>query len=227
MSSIDFNEFVENLEAYRVEFIPTTNSGGLSGASFLKDGEMFKGSQLGYPAATIKEKYKSTKGYKQFIDFYDNYKKKNEETIFYCSDKSNKINKAFYLNKNFTEKGNQVFHKNTMKKAYTREDDRIIVHDKNLKTVNQAVKDFISQRPNAIIGTESANEDFKRNIWIVCKQNDFAISDFYKPKKTDYEFAIRNCLNEEQKKKLTNEMNETYKDEEKIKKKHGIYSNLK
>ncbi|MCT7344195.1 hypothetical protein N5K55_36575 [Pseudomonas aeruginosa] len=73
------------------------------------------------------------------------------------------------------------------------------------------------------LNVKSENENFKRNVWIACVQNqvDF-VQDLYIPSQKDYEIAIKNCFNEEAKQKLIEEYKSKFKEEEKEKKKIQI-----
>lgn len=220
IASTDFNEFLENLKVQGVLFVPNVNANGLCGASFVKDGEMFKGSQLGYTAKTIKDKYEKTKGYRQFIDFsIANKSDKQVENIIFNATGSAKINRNFKHNKNFIADGSKVLHKESQKLAYDRvETNKYIINDMNLKTIAQAIKE-LQATSGGEINTTSNNKSYQRNIWIVCKQNNIDVADFYTPLRNDYLFAIKNCFDEQQKKELIKEMNERFNQEQENKQK--------
>ena len=95
------------------------------------------------------------------------------------------------------------------------------MNDTNLKTISQAIKELNATNEGGAINTSSKNKQYQRNIWIVCKQNNIEVADFYTPRESDYLFAIKNCFDENQKEALTKEMKERFKE---IKKnKNGLY----
>ncbi|MBA4288177.1 MAG: hypothetical protein C0439_04250 [Pseudomonas sp.] len=207
LGSENFSQFIDNLQSHGVEFVPTTNSAGLSGASFEKDGEMFKGSQIGCSAAAIKEKFEKTKGFAQYIDFSKSVQSKINEERNLFNNAEGKKPKKFTHNKNFFQRGNEVLHKDTEKVAYEKvNENQFIIKDFNMKTILQAAKEMNSKFPDEEITTNAKNEKYRKNLWTICKQNGFACSDFYEPTKSDYEFAIKNCFDEKQKEKLQKEL---------------------
>lgn len=223
IASIDFNDFLDNLKTQGVLFVPNVNAGGLCGASFIKDGEMFKGSQLGYTAKTIKDKFEKTKGYRQFIDFHISNKSASQvENYIFNETGQLKINRNFKHNKNYVADGSKVLHKESNKLAYDRvEKNKFLMNDTNLKTIAQAIKELNATNEDGAINTSSKNKQYQRNIWIVCKQNNIEVADFYTPSHSDYLFAIKNCFDENQKEALTKEMKERFK--ERKKNKNGLY----
>ena len=207
VGSENFSQFIDNLQSHGVEFVPTTNSAGLSGASFEKGGEMFKGSQIGCSAGAIKEKFGKTKGFNQYIDFSKSVQSQINEERNIFNNAVGKKPKPFTHNKNFFQRGNEVLHKDTEKVAYEKvKDNQFIIKDFNMKTILQAAKEMNSKFPDEEITTNAKNEKYRKNLWTVCKQNGFACSDFYEPTKSDYEFAIKNCFDDKQKEKLQEEL---------------------
>lgn len=184
---------------------------------------MFKGSQLGYTAKTIKDKFEKTKGYRQFIDFHISNKSASQVDNFIFNETGkSKINRNFKHNKNYIADGSKVLHKESNKLAYDRvEKNKFLMNDTNLKTIAQAIKELNATNEDGAINTSSKNKQYQRNVWIVCKQNNIEVADFYTPSHSDYLFAIKNCFDENQKEALTKEMKERFK--ERKKNKNGLY----
>lgn len=214
-----FNEFLESLQENEISLIPTMNSAGLCGLCFEKNGEIFKGSQIGYSAKLIKEKYEKTKGFKSYVDFCKANRKEINETKSLITDRAD-VNKKIFLGKNFEDMGDKVIYKETKKVAYYRKENSIQFETSNLKNVSQAVKEMKQRNKDCCLNVKSENENFKRNVWIACVQNqvDF-VQDLYIPSQKDYEIAIKNCFNEEAKQKLIEEYKSKFKEEEKEKRK--------
>ncbi|MBN0789080.1 hypothetical protein JTM05_41265, partial [Pseudomonas aeruginosa] len=89
-----------------------------------KNGEIFKGSQIGYSAKLIKEKYENTKGFKSYVDFCKANRKEINETKSLITDKVD-VNKKIFLGKNFEDMGDKVIYKETKKVAYYRKENSI------------------------------------------------------------------------------------------------------
>lgn len=214
-----FDEFLESLQESEISLIPTMNSAGLCGLCFEKNGEIFKGSQIGYSAKLIKEKYENTKGFKSYVDFCKANRKEINETKSLITDKVD-VNKKIFLGKNFEDMGDKVIYKETKKVAYYRKENSIQFETSNLKNVSQAVKEMKQRNKDCCLNVKSENENFKRNVWIACVQNqvDF-VKDLYTPNAKDYEIAIKNCFNEEAKQKLIEEYKSKFEEEQKEKRK--------
>ncbi|HBP0327296.1 TPA: relaxase/mobilization nuclease domain-containing protein [Pseudomonas aeruginosa] len=219
LEAATFNEFLESLQENEISLIPTMNSGGLCGLCFEKNGEIFKGSQIGYSAKLIKEKYEKTKGFKSYVDFCKANRKEINETKSLITDKAD-VNKKIFLGKNFEDLGDKVIYKETKKVAYYRKENSIQFETSNLKNVSQAVKEMKQRNKDCCLNVKSENENFKRNVWIACVQNqvDF-VKDLYTPNAKDYEIAIKNCFNEEAKQKLIEEYKSKFEEEKKEKRK--------
>lgn len=219
LSSNTFDDFMKELQENEISLIPTMNSAGLCGLCFEKNGEIFKGSQIGYSAKLIKEKYQNTKGFKSYVDFCKVNRKEINETKSLITDKVD-VNKKIFLGKNFEDLGDKVIYKETKKVAYYRKENSIQFETSNLKNVSQAVKEMKQRNKDCCLKVNSQNESFRRNVWIACVQNqvDFT-DDLYSASKSDYEFAIKNCFNEEAKQKLIEEYKSKLEEEEKEKRK--------
>lgn len=216
-----FDDFLKNLKQLGVDLIPNVNATDMYGVCFDKDGEFFKGSEIGYAARVVNNKFKKTKGYKEYVDFAIANRSENQIAKDLIAEKMNKENKKFKLGRNFIFEGNKVLHRENKKLAYTKiEKGNYTIHDNNLKTITQAVKEMHASGTQKIT-THSDNKSYKRNVWIVCKQNNIEVADFYTPRESDYLFAIKNCFDENQKEALTKEMKERFK--ERKKNKNGLY----
>ena len=124
------------------------------------------------------------------------------------------------MGKNFEDLGDKVIYKETKKVAYYRKENSIQFETSNLKNVSQAVKEMKQRNKDCCLNVKSENENFKRNVWIACVQNqvDF-VKDLYTPSQRDYEIAIKNCFNEEVKQKLIEEYKSKFEEKEKEKRK--------
>lgn len=212
LGSDNFNDFLDNLKNHDVNFVPTANANGLCGATFEKNGEMFKGSQLGYAAGVIKAKYEGTQGYSQYVEFAKQNRLEMNKTKNMISGGEADVNKKIFLGKNFTDAGDKVLYKDTNKIAYKRKSaNEITFETSNLKNVSQAVKEMKQRNKDCVLNTNTKSEQHRKNIWIAAKQNDAAVNpDMYQPSKNDYQFAIKNCFNEKAKEKLQNEFNNAF-----------------
>jgi len=217
----DTASFLDTLDAFGVQILPGLNAGGLYGASFALDGEIFKGSQLNISAKKIKDKFSADPF---FILLMQDAEKKakayaEKNTLEANGSKpdlaTNLRNRT--LDKHFESADDKTyFYKNTNKKAfnYDAEKNAVAFDHSNYKNIKAGMQKMIE---NGAAKIEASGSDrFKRQAWIVGIQNGYPMADFYQPTLDDYEQALKTCMNEKQREKIKEEM-EKQKQKEKEK----------
>lgn len=207
----DTATFLDTLDSLGVQILPGLNAGGLYGASFALDGEIFKGSQLNISAKKIKEKFgadpfflmlmtdaeKKAKAYAEKNTLEANGAKPNLAT--------NLRNRT--LDKHFQSPDDKTFYyKNNNKKAfeYDAERNAVAFDHSNYKNIKAGMQKMIENGAEKI--EASGSERFKRQAWTVAIQNGFPMAEFYQPTMEDYEQALKTCMNEKQREKIREEI---------------------
>ncbi|MBC7200393.1 MAG: relaxase/mobilization nuclease domain-containing protein [Pseudomonas balearica] len=207
----DTASFIDTLDAFGVQILPGLNAGGLYGASFALDGEIFKGSQLNISAKKIKDKFsadpffillmqdaeKKAKAYAEKNTLEANGSKPNLST--------NLRNRT--LDKHFESADDKTyFYKNTNKKAfnYDAEKNAVAFDHSNYKNIKAGMQKMIENGATEL--QASGSDRFKRQAWIVGIQNGYPMADFYQPSLDDFEQALKTCMNEKQREKIKEEM---------------------
>lgn len=223
-TAADTATFLDTLEAFGVQILPGLNAGGLYGASFALDGEIFKGSQLNISAKKIKDKFgadpffillmqdaeKKAKAYAEKNTLEANGSKPTLAT--------NLRNRT--LDKHFESADDKTyFYKNTNKKAfnYDAEKNAVAFDHSNYKNIKAGIQKMLENGAEKI--EASGSERFKHQAWTVAIQNGYAMADFYQPTLDDYEQALKTCMNEKQREKIREEM-EKQKQKEREKQEH-------
>jgi len=210
-TAADTATFLDTLDAFGVQILPGLNAGGLYGASFALDGEIFKGSQLNISAKKIKEKFGADPFFLLLMQDAEKkakaYAEKN--TLEASGSKptlaTNLRNRT--LDKHFESADDKTyFYKNTNKKAfnYDAEKNAVAFDHSNYKNIKAGMQKMIENGAAKI--EASGSERFKRQAWIVGIQNGYPMADFYQPTLDDYEQALKSCMNEKQKEKIKEEM---------------------
>ncbi|HIE2416447.1 TPA: relaxase/mobilization nuclease domain-containing protein [Pseudomonas aeruginosa] len=207
----DTATFLDTLEAFGVQILPGLNAGGLYGASFALDGEIFKGSQLNISAKKIKDKFGADPF---FILLMQDAEKKakayaEKNTLEAHGSKptlaTNLRNRT--LDKHFESADDKTFfYKNTNKKAFNYDAERnaVAFDHSNYKNIKAGMQKMLENGAAKI--EASGSERFKRQAWAVAIQNGYAMADFYQPTLDDYEQALKTCMNEKQREKIKEEM---------------------
>ncbi|CDM50239.1 hypothetical protein PAWS394_1270 [Pseudomonas aeruginosa WS394] len=210
-TAADTATFLDTLEAFGVQILPGLNAGGLYGASFALDGEIFKGSQLNISAKQIKDKFGADPFFLMLMTDAEKkakaYAEKN--TLEAHGSKptlaTNLRNRT--LDKHFESADDKTyFYKNTNKKAfnYDAEKNAVAFDHSNYKNIKAGMQKMIENGAEKI--EASGSERFKRQAWTVAIQNGYPMSDFYQPTLDDYEQALKICMNEKQREKIKEEM---------------------
>lgn len=208
----DTAEFITQLEELNILVLPNLNSSGVSGLSFEKEGEIFKGSQVNFPIKKIKEKFGSDPFFTQLMKYSaeKNQSILEKQSLLGTGEKKGILRKYTNrtIDKHFLSSDEKTyFFKDTNKIAFT--------HDSAINQVNFATSNFKSIKAGAqkILETGTAvsvpstcRAEFKRQAWIVCKLNNYPMSDFYEPTEADYEKALKLVKDEKEKERLRQEL---------------------
>lgn len=208
----DTAEFITQLEELNILVLPNLNSSGVSGLSFEKEGEIFKGSQLNFPIKKIKARFESDPFFTQLMKYSaeKNQSILEKQSLESAGEKrgiarkyaNRTIDKHFLSNDEKT-----YFFKDTNKIAFT--------HDREINQVNFASSNFKSIKAGAqkILETGTAvsvpstcRAEFKRQAWLVCKLNNYPVTDFYEPTEVDFEKALKLVKDEKEKERLKQEL---------------------
>lgn len=208
----DTAEFITQLEALNILVLPNLNSSGVSGLSFEKEGEVFKGSQLNFPIKKIKERFESDPFFTQLMKYSA---EKNQSILEKQSLKDTGEKKGIVkkyanrtIDKHFLSSDEKTyFFKDTKKIAFT--------HDRDINQINFTSSNFKSIKAGAqkILETGTAvsvpvtcRAEFKRQAWMVCMLNNYPMTDFYEPNEADYEKALKLVKDEKEKERLREEL---------------------
>lgn len=207
----DTATFLDTLEAFGVQILPGLNAGGLYGASFALDGEIFKGSQLNISAKKIKDKFGADPFFLMLMTDAEKkakaYAEKN--TLEAHGSKPTLATKLRNrtLDKHFESADDKTyFYKNTNKKAfnYDAEKNAAAFDHSNYKNIKAAMQKMLENGATEL--QASGSERFKRQAWTVAIQNGYPMADFYQPTLDDYEQALKTCMNEKQREIIKEEM---------------------
>lgn len=208
----DTAEFITQLEALNILVLPNLNSSGVSGLSFEKEGEVFKGSQLNFPIKKIKERFESDPFFTQLMK----YSAEKNQSIFEkqslkgTGEKKGIVKKYANrtIDKHFLSSDEKTyFFKDTNKIAFT--------HDRDINQINFTSSNFKSIKAGAqkILETGTAvsvpvtcRAEFKRQAWMVCMLNNYPMTDFYEPNEADYEKALKLVKDEKEKERLREDL---------------------
>lgn len=210
-TSKDTATFIDTLDAMGVQLLPGLNAGGLYGASFAMDGEIFKGSQLNISAKKIKDKFAADPFFLMLMKDAEQKAKAyaDKNTLEAQGSKPNLATnlRSRTLDKHFESADDKTyFYKNTNKKAfaYDAEKNKVDFEHSNYKNIKAGMQKMLENGAKQINATGS--DQFKRKAWTVAIQNGFPMADFYQPTIDDYEQALKSCMNEKQKEKIREEM---------------------
>lgn len=208
----DTADFITQLEELNILVLPNLNSSGVSGLSFEKEGEIFKGSQLNFPIKKIKEKF----GIDPFFTQLMKYSAEKNQSVLETQSLEGDGEKKGILRKYTNRTIDKHFLSNDEKTYFFKDTNKIaFTHDKEINQVNFASSNFKSIKAGAqkILETGTAvsvpstcRAEFKRQAWIVCKLNNYPMSDFYEPTEADYEKALKLVKDEKEKERLGQEL---------------------
>ncbi|EPJ77218.1 relaxase/mobilization nuclease family protein [Pseudomonas sp. CFII64] len=208
------SEFLELLKQSNIKLLPNLNSAGVSGLSFEKDGEVFKGSQLNYPIKKIKDKFGGDPLFTTLMQLTaeENQRLLEEQDLIGLGQKSSILRKYSNrtIDKHFLSSDEKNYYfKNTNKIAfvYDSEKNEAKLKTSNFKTIKAAAQKIL-ETGTAVTTLPNSSDDFKKQTWLVCTLNNFPMSDFYKPSPFDLQQAIKMTKDENLKLRLERELKE-------------------
>ncbi|WP_454833383.1 relaxase/mobilization nuclease domain-containing protein [Pseudomonas veronii] len=208
----DTAEFITQLEELNILVLPNLNSSGVSGLSFEKEGEVFKGSQLNFPIKKIKERFESDPFFTQIMKYSaeKNQSILEKQSLEDAGEKKGIVRK--YTNRTIdnhflSSDEKTYFFKDTNKIAFThnREKNEVNFTSSNFKSIKAGAQKIL-ETGTAVSVPVTCRAEFKRQAWMVCMLNNYPMSDFYEPNEADYEKALKLGKDEKEKERLRQEL---------------------